>query len=95
MFFKENCECSPASLSWSILLNGGARAGMKYFLTVIRYGDDFRTMRRYMTQYLNSREYVSLYPLLEEQVLILMRNLLDDPDSFENHIDRWIYNSFP
>lgn len=61
---------------------------MKYFLTVIRYGDDFRTMRRYMTQYFNSREHVSLYPLLKGQVILLLKNLLDEPERFEDHIDR-------
>lgn len=62
---------------------------MEHFLGFLRYGDDFRLARRFISQYFNSREHVYLYPLLAEQVKILLKNLLNDPDKFESHIDRW------
>lgn len=59
-------------------------------LGFVRYGDDFRLLRRYITQYFNSIKHKSLYPPLEEQVKILIRNLLDNPEKFEAHLDRQV-----
>ena len=61
---------------------------MEHFLAFLRYGNDFRISRRLISQYFNSREYVYLYPLLADQVKILLKNLLEDPDKFESHLDR-------
>lgn len=64
---------------------------MGYFLALIRYGDDFRTLRAYITQFFNSRKYISLNPLVAEQVRILLKNLLEKPTDFEHHLDRYTY----
>lgn len=61
---------------------------MEHFVALMRYGDEFRTVRRYVTQYFNSRQHITLLPLVSDQVKILLKNLLDDPERFENHIDR-------
>ena len=61
---------------------------MEHFLAFLHYNDDFRTARRYISQYFNSRAYASLYPLVADQVKILLKNLLEDPDNFESHVDR-------
>lgn len=63
---------------------------MENFIAFLRYGDEFRLTRRYMSQYFNSREHVHLYPLLADQVLILLKNLLDSPEEFESHLDRLV-----
>ena len=64
------------------------RAGQEFFTGFIRYGDDFRTLRRYTSQNFNSRDHLSLYPYIQEQVKILLRNLLVDKGDFEPHLNR-------
>lgn len=63
---------------------------MQHCLGFVRYGDDFRLLRRYISQYFNSIKHKSLYPLLEDQIKILLRNLLDDPEEFESHLERQV-----
>lgn len=66
------------------------RAGMEHFPVLLRYGDDFRTTRRNISQYFNSRAYVHLYPLFANQIKILLKNLLECPENFESHLDRQV-----
>lgn len=64
------------------------RGGMEHLLAFVRYGDEFRLGRRYISQFFNSREYVNLYPILEDQVKILIQNLYNSPEHFSAHLDR-------
>ncbi|KAH8114934.1 cytochrome P450 [Phellopilus nigrolimitatus] len=46
------------------------------------------TQRRFMQQYLSPQAVISLRPLQAEQVRILLKNLLDCPEEFRNHINQ-------
>ncbi|KAH8113801.1 cytochrome P450 [Phellopilus nigrolimitatus] len=59
-----------------------------YQMSFLPYGDRFRTQRRFMQQYLNSHAVVSLRPLQAEQINILLKNLLNCPEEFRNHINQ-------
>ena len=53
-----------------------------------RYGEDFRKLRRWTTQYFNSRDHIAMLPLMKSQVKILLNLLLDEPVNFAEHLDR-------
>lgn len=63
-------------------------AGFGQFLGFKPYGDEFRMLRRYISQYFNSRDSAALHPLLADHVKILLKNLLDNPENFEDHFER-------
>ena len=64
------------------------RVGFDGLLVQTRYGEDFRTLRRWTTQYFNSRDHISMLPLMSSQVKIFLNLLLDDPKNFAEHLDR-------
>lgn len=57
-------------------------------MATVRYGNEFRTLRRFTARYFSSRNYVDLLPLLKEEVSALLTNLINEPESFEEHFDR-------
>lgn len=64
-------------------------AGFDKLLAFTHYGNEFRILRRQITQYFNSKNSESLYPLLADQVKIILKNLLYEPEKFEEHFDRF------
>lgn len=89
-FFKERCKyfkCLIQQFTIDIPFSGG----IQNFTAFIQYSDDFRTLRRYTSQILNSRDHVGMYPLLQGQVKILLNNLLEDPQKFDEHLDRRVF----
>lgn len=70
------------------------RGGLEDFLALIQYGDNFRAHRRLITQYFNSRSHINLLPLISDQVKVLLENLRDEPERFEDHLDRYIRRHF-
>ena len=57
---------------------------------VLPYGERFRKHRRLISQVLNSQAVVSYRELQSSNVKALLRNLLDHPEKFENHILRFV-----
>ncbi|KAI5119693.1 hypothetical protein M0805_003579 [Coniferiporia weirii] len=66
----------------------GEMFGWGNMLAFTRYGDRFRTQRRFMHQYLNSKASMSLRPLQAEQVKTFINNLFICPKDFHNHVNR-------
>lgn len=89
LFFREKCETTCSFLQYQRqLIDPANRGGLEFFTGFIRYGDDFRMLRRFTTQYFNSHDHYKMYPLLQTQVKILLRNLLESPYDFDAHLAR-------
>lgn len=66
------------------------RAGIEHLTVAERYGDDFRTLRRFTSQFFNSRDNTLMLPILQNEIHILLRKLLKEPHAFEDHMDRCV-----
>lgn len=69
------------------------RVGFSGMLAQTRYGEDFRKLRRWTTQYFNSRDHINMFPVMKGQVKILLNLLLEEPSNFAEHMDRSIVQS--
>ena len=77
----------PFELCYTALIPS-YRVGFSGMLAQTRYGEDFRKLRRWTTQYFNSRDHINMFPVMKSQVKILLNLLLDEPSNFAEHMDR-------
>ncbi|KAG5651409.1 hypothetical protein H0H81_008743 [Sphagnurus paluster] len=57
--------------------------------THVRYGPRFRKHRRFIQQIFNQRAAMAFHPLQERETLVLLENLIQDPDAFTKHFKRF------
>ena len=59
------------------------------FLAFTRYGNRFTASRKMIRQPLSVHRASSFYPVHRKETLILLRNMIIEPMSYEGHIDRY------
>lgn len=55
------------------------------------YGDRFRKHRRLISQVLNSQAVMAYHGLQMNSSKELLKNLLANPEDFEQHIERYLF----
>ncbi|KAI0703111.1 cytochrome P450 [Earliella scabrosa] len=60
-------------------------------LPPMRYGDRFRKHRKWMHDFVSNKSALQTYrPVQLQEAHILLRNLLDTPDAFRDHLSRYV-----
>jgi hypothetical protein len=61
-----------------------------WLISFIPNGSKWRGVRRAFHRYLNSTEIKGYHPLEQQEIHCLLRDLLEAPENFSQHLRQWV-----